>query len=307
VLVIATMHAGERGHPKITVPHVALALLSDPDVAGLLEQRGATLEAVYEDLERLLPARGERAVTLKAGDHTAGVVSLLRASGAGNFRTRPRHVFGQLLGSQHPDIRSVFERHGITAPRLRQPAPRRDVGANDGAASSVRGPYRAPPSPTATTAIRFWNDDKTRMEFVAETLRGVFAIAEPRASALMLTIHRNGAAVVGTYEREQAELLAATTLRLARDRGFPLKLTLEESNRRKPVSRLARWLRRSSTASEGVLPLPEVTETPQTESAWASFGEPIACPCCGEASKRYRKISDALVCPACGRSFARDG
>lgn len=73
------------------------------------------------------------------------------------------------------------------------------------------------------------NDDVTTMEFVVDVLMRIFGKAEPDAVTLMLRIHNEGAAVVGTYYRDIAESKALMTEELARQNGFPLKLKIEEA------------------------------------------------------------------------------
>jgi ATP-dependent Clp protease adaptor protein ClpS len=243
VLSVASLLAGERGHRLCTVTHVAMALLSDASVARLLERSNASPEDLYEDLERLLPARGEGPRTLKSGDHTVEIVSLLRASSMRTFRPRPLAVLAQLL--RHDEhARAVFEKHGITAAGLQGASPQEAPADDDAAASGEYAPYRAPPRSNATTDVVFWNDRTTSMAFVVGTLRATFGIVEPYATTLMLRIHRDGVAVVGTYEREEAERLSAASMRLAADRGFPLKVTVDDATRTRSMPRIERWLRR---------------------------------------------------------------
>ena len=71
------------------------------------------------------------------------------------------------------------------------------------------------------------NDDFTTMEFVVMVLMQVFFLTEENANVLMLEVHNAGKAVVGSYTRDIAVSKADKATRLARDNGFPLRLTIE--------------------------------------------------------------------------------
>lgn len=72
------------------------------------------------------------------------------------------------------------------------------------------------------------NDDVTTMEFVVMVLERVFKKNADAAETIMLKIHNEGSAVVGTYHKDIAESKAKYTMALARQQGFPLKLTTQE-------------------------------------------------------------------------------
>jgi len=76
--------------------------------------------------------------------------------------------------------------------------------------------------------VIFHNDDYTTMEFVVQVLRSVFGHSEVVAIELMLQVHLNGMAVCGVYTAQIAEMKIAEVHRLARDKGWPLRLTMEE-------------------------------------------------------------------------------
>lgn len=72
------------------------------------------------------------------------------------------------------------------------------------------------------------NDDKTTMDFVVMVLQRIFHKSADDAETVMLKIHNEGAAVVGTYYKDIAETKVRLTHSLARQNGFPLLLTIEE-------------------------------------------------------------------------------
>src|SRR3954452_7527242 len=71
------------------------------------------------------------------------------------------------------------------------------------------------------------NDDYTTREFVVEVLKGVFHRDEPDAIRIMLHVHNNGVGVAGVYTYEVAEMKVRTVEALARQREFPLMLSIE--------------------------------------------------------------------------------
>jgi len=71
------------------------------------------------------------------------------------------------------------------------------------------------------------NDDYTTREFVVDILRGVFHRSEPEAVQIMLHVHHNGIGVAGVFTREVAETKVRTVEELARDREYPLRLSME--------------------------------------------------------------------------------
>lgn len=73
------------------------------------------------------------------------------------------------------------------------------------------------------------NDDITTMDFVVMVLKSIFRKSAEDAETIMLKIHNEGKAVVGTYYKDIAQTKAYYTMDLARKNGFPLKLTIEEA------------------------------------------------------------------------------
>jgi len=72
------------------------------------------------------------------------------------------------------------------------------------------------------------NDDYTPRAFVVEILLTVFNKSLEDATRLMWHVHKNGIGVCGMYPFEVAETKIARVTELARENGFPLKLTLEQ-------------------------------------------------------------------------------
>jgi ATP-dependent Clp protease adaptor protein ClpS len=72
------------------------------------------------------------------------------------------------------------------------------------------------------------NDDYTTMEFVVEVLMQIFAKSFETATEIMLNVHHKGIGVCGVYPLEIAETKVEAVHSLAKERGFPLRCTLEE-------------------------------------------------------------------------------
>ena len=69
------------------------------------------------------------------------------------------------------------------------------------------------------------NDDVTTMEFVVDVLMDVFRKDKGTADNLMMKIHVEGSAVVGTYTIDIAMTKAKIAETKARSFGFPLIVT----------------------------------------------------------------------------------
>ena len=73
------------------------------------------------------------------------------------------------------------------------------------------------------------NDDATPMEWVMGVLKEIFKHSDSAAESLTMTIHNEGAAVVGTYKYEIAEQKSVEAVNASRNHGFPLQLKVEEA------------------------------------------------------------------------------
>lgn len=71
------------------------------------------------------------------------------------------------------------------------------------------------------------NDHYTTMEFVVEVLRVVFRKETPEATRIMLDVHQKGRGVVGVYTYDVAATRAMRVHRLAKEREYPLRCTIE--------------------------------------------------------------------------------
>ena len=75
--------------------------------------------------------------------------------------------------------------------------------------------------------VIIYNDDFTTMDFVVKVLMEVFFLSEENAQALMLQVHHSNKAVAGVYTYDIAVSKAQKAVNMARENGFPLRLTVE--------------------------------------------------------------------------------
>ena len=66
------------------------------------------------------------------------------------------------------------------------------------------------------------------MEFVVKILIDVFFKSEAEAQTLMMQVHRSDKAVVGIYTYDIAVSKVRKATQMARQAGFPLRLTYEQ-------------------------------------------------------------------------------
>ena len=75
--------------------------------------------------------------------------------------------------------------------------------------------------------VIIYNDDFTTMEFVVMILKQIFFKSEEEAETLMLQVHHSDKAVVGIYSYDIAVSKTNKATSMAREQGFPLRLTVE--------------------------------------------------------------------------------
>lgn len=73
------------------------------------------------------------------------------------------------------------------------------------------------------------NDDYTTKVFVVEVLTTVFQMSMPEATKLMMSVHRNGRGVAGTYTWDIAQSKVERVHLMAKKREYPLRCSLEEA------------------------------------------------------------------------------
>ena len=73
------------------------------------------------------------------------------------------------------------------------------------------------------------NDDFTSMEFVVSILIDIFHKDPISAEAIMMHVHKNGRAIVGTDPYDIALTKTNAAMTRARNEGFPFRMTIEEA------------------------------------------------------------------------------
>lgn len=73
------------------------------------------------------------------------------------------------------------------------------------------------------------NDDYSTMDFVIDVLMTIFHKTYKQSEDIMLEVHKKGKGLCGVYSYEVAETKMAQVHKKARDRGYPLKAVIEES------------------------------------------------------------------------------
>ncbi len=71
------------------------------------------------------------------------------------------------------------------------------------------------------------NDDYTPMEFVVHILEIFFGMEREKATQIMLTVHTQGAAVVGIFPRDIAETKSEQVNQYSQENQHPLVATIE--------------------------------------------------------------------------------
>jgi ATP-dependent Clp protease adaptor protein ClpS len=82
--------------------------------------------------------------------------------------------------------------------------------------------------------VMMFNDDFTPMDFVVEILESIFFKSQAEAEAIMLKVHHEEKAVVGTYSYDIAKSKVEKAMEKARTQKFPLKLTYMPSSQPQP-------------------------------------------------------------------------
>ena len=93
----------------------------------------------------------------------------------------------------------------------------------EGVISEIEEEIKEPPM----YKVLLHNDDFTTKEFVVGILMTFFDKSIEEASRLMWHVHKNGIGVCGVYAFEVAETKAHQVTIVARENGFPLKITME--------------------------------------------------------------------------------
>ena len=77
--------------------------------------------------------------------------------------------------------------------------------------------------------VIMFNDDFTTMDFVVSILIEIFHMNAISAETIMMSVHKSGEAVIGTYTYDVAETKVMVAMNRAGEEGFPFRMTVEEA------------------------------------------------------------------------------
>lgn len=77
--------------------------------------------------------------------------------------------------------------------------------------------------------VVMYNDDFTPMDFVVYILVNIFRKGQEDAVNIMMTVHKEGSAVVGIYSYDIAKTRVKKADNLARKERYPFKIKIEEA------------------------------------------------------------------------------
>ena len=97
----------------------------------------------------------------------------------------------------------------------------------EGGGTLTRTRSKAKLQPPSMWKVVLHNDDFTTQEFVVWLLKSVFRKPDAEAVRIMLSVHKEGRGLAGTYTRDVAETKLAQAQRLAEAQEFPLLCTME--------------------------------------------------------------------------------
>jgi len=96
-------------------------------------------------------------------------------------------------------------------------------GPGEGAAVKTKPKVKPP----RKFKVLLHNDDYTTQDFVVQILMSVFQKGPADAVAIMLDVHKRGIGVCGLYTAEVAEAKVKTVHDRAKERGYPLRCSME--------------------------------------------------------------------------------
>ena len=77
--------------------------------------------------------------------------------------------------------------------------------------------------------VVMYNDDYTTMEFVINILVSVFNKKLVEAEKIMIDVHERGKGIAGIYSHDIAITKVSNAMSMAKEKGFPFKLAVEEA------------------------------------------------------------------------------
>jgi len=79
--------------------------------------------------------------------------------------------------------------------------------------------------------VVLYNDDFTTMEFVVSILIDIFHLDPVTAENVMMTVHKTGKGVIGSYTYDMAVTKVDMAMSRAKKEGFPFRMSVEEARK----------------------------------------------------------------------------
>ena len=77
--------------------------------------------------------------------------------------------------------------------------------------------------------VVLYNDDFTTMEFVVSILIDIFHLDPVTAENVMMSVHKTGKGVIGSYTYDMAVTKVDAAMARAKQEGFPFRMSVEEA------------------------------------------------------------------------------
>jgi ATP-dependent Clp protease adapter protein ClpS len=232
----AFVEARHKRHESITVEHLLLALLDNPDAVEALRACSAQIDGLRKALTDFLadipqvagvdevdtqPTMGFQRVIQRA------IMRVQSSAHGGAKEVTGADALEAIFGEKDSHAVHFLHQQGVT---------RLDVDNFVGHGISKIALFGDKTQDEADEAARpaaqkhqvvIFNDDYTPMDFVVGLLLVFFGKSQKTATRIMEKIHQEGESVCGVYPRDVAAIKVGQTLQAAREAGHPLQCVSE--------------------------------------------------------------------------------
>lgn len=208
--------ASRRETSSVSVERLLLALTEDVDAASVMQACNVDPHQLRRGLSSLIanptsPTDTGRyqAAMQRAAAYVASSETTRTMTGA--------HVLAGIVVSELSErLAKLLSSHGLTRFHVL-------TYICHGLRKDEERPVAEDDATSKSLDVKLLNDDYTPMEFVFEALRSIFDLSEARAKRVMLSAHRTGSEVCGTYASQVARDKIAKLKELARAHDHPLQ------------------------------------------------------------------------------------
>ena len=221
--------AAEQNRKYATPEDLLLALIHDPDAAGIMSGLSVDFERLRRDLVAYMDGAtdeadetvDDRPESLKLTPDLWHIIqsASLQAQSSGRDVMTGADLLVELFTKPAGQF---LEQQGVTSHDATRHMSR----------GTVQGRVEVPGSTSSSVPsakVLLLNDDHTPMEFVVHVLERVFEMDHETAIRLMLEIHNKGVATCGVYRCDVAQAKVTEVLDFARRHRHPLQCVLERS------------------------------------------------------------------------------